>query len=106
MIGLCVALTVMGLGFGGPAFRWRGALLLVLVMLSAGCVATAQAASEAAAQGFVFRVTPASLLIGLLGQAGFVAIFYLFARGIRWGLSSIRGRGAGAAIADCEGSRG
>jgi hypothetical protein len=92
MIGWCVALTVMGLGFGGPSFRWRGALLLLLVMLSAGCMATFQAASAADAQGLVFRVTPESVLVGLLGQAGFVGLFYLVARGIRWGVLSVRAR--------------
>jgi hypothetical protein len=102
MIGMCVALIVMGLGFGGPAFRWRGAMALLLVMLSAGALATAEAAADADAHGLIFRMTPASVAIGLLGQAGFVGIFYGLALGIRRGFVSLRARGARTGVADCN----
>jgi hypothetical protein len=76
MPGLLVALAAIYLGAFGPRFWWRGATVLVAVMIAAGVVATYQAANDAHAAGLHFAITPASIAIGLGGQTLFAMAFY------------------------------
>ncbi len=76
MAGLLVALAAIYLGAYGPRFWWRGGALLVVVMVAAGIGATIQAANDAREAGLGFGVTPASIALGLIGQAVFASSFY------------------------------
>jgi hypothetical protein len=76
MIGLVDALIASTVGGFGPAMVWRGATLLGIVMISAGLLATANAAENAQTAGLHFGVSLGSALFGLADQAAFVSLFY------------------------------
>jgi hypothetical protein len=71
LTGIIVAVLALALGAFGPRFRWRGAALMLAVMLGAGAVATVAAALDAQALGLRFVVTPWSVVTALAGQALF-----------------------------------
>lgn len=76
LAGIIVAMIALMLGAFGPRFRWRGAALMLTVMLIAGILATLDTAREAQSLGLRFVVTPWSVLIALAGQALFAFGFY------------------------------
>ena len=84
MIGFFAALVAIYFGARGPAFRWKGALLLGLAAVAIGTIATAFTAREARAQGLHFAVTPGSVAAGLILQACFMLTFYTLAWLAQW----------------------
>jgi hypothetical protein len=84
MTALFVALSALYLGAWGPRFLWRGAAMLVAIMIGTGLIATWAAARDAQVAGLIFQITPTSALLGLGEQAIFAFGFYSLSALARW----------------------
>lgn len=94
MAALFVALTAIYLGAWGPRFLWRGAALLVAIMIGTGLIATWATARHAQVAGLIFQITPTSVLLGLGEQAIFAFSFYGLAALARWAHLGLTGSDA------------